>query len=86
VPELVPADAVIPEADTGILGSEPASSLDCARDCSDTCQQPERCLREEAQREVQSLLSSMSLDAMINLAGESLEQRTRARMDRDRGD
>ena len=79
VPELVPVDVPIPDA-------APASSLDCARDCSDTCQQPERCLREEAQKEVQSLLSSMSLDAMINLAGESLEQRTRARMDRDRGD
>jgi diaminopimelate epimerase len=79
VPELVPADVPIADAAS-------ASSLDCARDCSDTCQQPERCLREEAQKEVQSLLSSMSLDAMINLAGESLEQRTRARMDRDRGD
>jgi diaminopimelate epimerase len=94
VPELVPADMpadvaadpVLPEVDVPIPDAAPASSLDCARDCSDTCQQPERCLREEAQKEVQSLLSSMSLDAMINLAGESLEQRTRARMDRDRGD
>jgi diaminopimelate epimerase len=89
VPELVPADGpadpVVPEAEAPIPAAAPARSLDCARDCSDTCQQPERCLREEAQKEVQSLLSSMSLDAMINLAGESLEQRTRARMDRDRG-
>lgn len=85
VPELVPADPVVPEAEAPIPAAAPARSLDCARDCSDTCQQPERCLREEAQKEVQSLLSSMSLDAMINLAGESLEQRTRARMDRDRG-
>jgi len=78
VPELVPEEQRTP--------AQPSPVMDCARDCSETCQQPERCLREEAQRGVQSLLESMSLDAMINLAGESLEQRTRARMERDRGD
>ena len=92
VPELVPAESATPET-TAVQWSEPQRStgsvtappFDCARDCSDSCQQPERCLREEAQQEVQSLLESMSLDAMITLAGESLEQRTRVRMQRERG-
>ena len=92
VPELVPAESATPET-TAVQRSEPQRStgsvtappFDCARDCSDSCQQPERCLREEAQQEVQSLLESMSLDAMITLAGESLEQRTRVRMQRERG-
>lgn len=92
VPELVPTEAAAPETSAVQLsepqrhtGSATAQSFDCARDCSDSCQQPERCLREEAQQEVQSLLETMSLDAMITLAGESLEQRTRARMERERG-
>lgn len=70
------ADAAPPSAQT-------ASSLDCAKDCKDTCQQPDHCLRDEAQARVQQFLSSTSLDAMINLAGDSLEERTLSRFNRD---
>ena len=57
--------------------------LDCANDCRDGCRQPDRCLREEAQAKVQAFLASTSLDSMINLAGDSLEQRTLSRIQRD---
>ena len=59
------------------------NSLDCANDCKDTCQQPEHCLRDEAQSRVQEFLSSTSLDAMLNLASESLDERTQSRLNRD---
>ena len=61
----------------------PPTTLDCANDCKDECQQPDQCLRDEAQARVQEFLSSTSLDAMINLAGDSLEERTLSRLNRD---
>ena len=61
----------------------PTTTLDCANDCKDECQQPKQCLRDEAQARVQEFLSSTSLDAMINLAGDSLEERTLSRLNRD---
>ena len=60
-------------------------TFDCARDCADQCQQPQNCLRDEAQQRVQAFLNSTSLDSMLNLASESLEQRTRARFERGGG-
>ena len=60
-----------------------SKSLNCANDCKDTCQKPDHCLRDEAQARVQEFLSSTSLDAMLNLAGDSLEERTLSRLNRD---
>ncbi len=60
-----------------------SKSLNCAKDCKDSCQQPDQCLRDEAQARVQQFLSSTSLDAMLNLAGDSLEERTLSRLNRD---
>jgi diaminopimelate epimerase len=40
-------------------------------------------LRDEAQARVQQFLSSTSLDTMINLAGDSLEERIQSRFTRD---
>ncbi len=60
--------------------------FDCATACKDGCCQPDQCLRSEAQQQVQSLLDSMSLDAMIDLASDSLEQRTRTRLEKSLGD
>ena len=60
--------------------------FDCATACKDGCRQPDRCLRSAAQQQVQSLLDSMSLDAMIDLASDSLEQRTRSRIEKGLGD
>ena len=72
-----------PAPSTAMQGS--AASFDCAQDCRDGCRQPDNCLRAEAQQQVQSLLDSMSLDAMIDLASDTLEQRTRSRFENSRG-
>ena len=63
--------------------TQSSKSLNCANDCKDTCQKPDHCLRDEAQARVQEFLSSTSLDAMLNLAGDSLEERTLSRLNRD---
>ena len=55
--------------------------FDCASACSEQCQRPDQCLRDEAQQRVQAFLNNTSLDSMLNLASESLEQRTRARFE-----
>jgi diaminopimelate epimerase len=72
-----------PSRDASPASAPVSTSLDCANDCKDSCQQPDHCLREEAQARVQQFLSSTSLDAMINLAGDSLEERTLSRLNRD---
>ncbi|NDD69164.1 MAG: hypothetical protein EBZ29_07145 [Synechococcaceae bacterium WB9_4xC_028] len=76
-----------PQAATHRPDNDTPSSIEaefnCATACQETCQKPDHCLRAEAQRQVQALLETMSLDTMITLAGDSLEQRTRARMDRE---
>jgi len=93
VPELVPATAGAAAVQTSPSQQAPApqttpasASFDCATDCKDGCRQPEQCLRSAAQQQVQSLLDSMSLDAMIDLASDSLEQRTRSRIEKSLGD
>jgi diaminopimelate epimerase len=95
-PDLVPAGSVMAStASTSAASNSAASSsvaagtpptaqaeFDCSKDCADQCQRPDRCLRDEAQQKVQAFLSSTSLDSMLNLASESLEQRTKARFER----
>ena len=95
-PDLVPAGSVMAStASTSAASTSAASSsvaagtpptaqaeFDCSKDCADQCQRPDRCLRDEAQQKVQAFLSSTSLDSMLNLASESLEQRTKARFER----
>ena len=89
VPELVPVPSAgstaPPAAKTAPLKSSASIAFDCSRDCQDGCRQPDNCLRAEAQQQVQSLLDSMSLDAMIDLATDSLEERTRSRLDQTLG-
>ncbi len=95
IPELVPAPtetspsqlaATAPMAETTNQGDDAeVPTLNCSRDCRDGCRQPDQCLRAEAQQQVQSLLDSMSLDTMIDLAADSLEQRTRARISKGPG-
>jgi diaminopimelate epimerase len=93
VPELVPATGGAAPVQASPSQQAPAApkgpaaaSFDCATDCKDGCRQPEQCLRSAAQQQVQSLLDSMSLDAMIDLASDSLEQRTRSRIEKSLGD
>ena len=84
-PELLPAgigsSEPVPPAKP-VLPDPAATGFDCSRDCAESCQQPENCLRDAAQQQVQAFLNSTSLDAMLNLASDSLEQRTRARFER----
>ena len=77
-PELLPED--VPPAASVEGTNQP---FDCASDCVDGCRQPEACLRTEAQKQVMAFLNNTSLDSMLNLASESLEQRTRSRYERD---
>ena len=90
-PDLVPAGSVMVSAastsaaSSSVAAGTPSSAqaeFDCSKDCADQCQRPDRCLRDEAQQKVQAFLSSTSLDSMLNLASESLEQRTKARFER----
>ena len=88
VPELVPVPKAISSTAVSTDDAEshpPKAAFDCSKDCRDGCRQPDNCLRVEAQQQVQSLLDSMSLDAMIDLASDSLEQRTRSRIEQNLG-
>ena len=84
-PDLVPAGspmASTSEAPVASPAPTAATDFDCSKDCAEQCQRPDGCLRDEAQQKVQAFLSSTSLDSMLNLASESLEQRTKARFER----
>ena len=84
-PELLPFVMVEQQPPAMAVATAPAqeaAGFDCSRDCADSCQQPDNCLRDAAQQQVQAFLNSTSLDAMLNLASDSLEQRTRARFER----
>ena len=81
-PELVPIQAPSTDRVAGLF-AEQASASEAAS--SDSAKQPsaEACSEEEAQARVQAFLASTSLDSMINLATESLEERTLSRFQRD---
>lgn len=79
-PDLMPFGEAATAEPLAATGKAP---FDCSNDCVNGCQQPENCLRDVAQQQVQAFLNSTSLDAMLNLASDSLEQRTRARFERD---
>jgi diaminopimelate epimerase len=80
-----------------LWGDEPAASaaeptpaptpadIDCATACVNGCVRPEACPSAEARARVAALLSSSSLDDLVALATNSLESRTRARVERDSG-
>ena len=63
----------------------PASTIDCATVCTNGCIQPDNCPSAEARARVEALLKSTSLDALVTLATNTLEERTRARFERDSG-
>ena len=91
-PELVPASSVppaessLPAVAVAPAASQPAAdAFNCARDCEQACQRPDHCLRDDAQSKVQDFLKSTSLDAMLNMASDTLEQRTKSRIDRGLG-
>jgi diaminopimelate epimerase len=71
------ADSTVPPADP-----DQPPAMDCATVCAQGCIRPEACPSAEARARVEALLSSSSLDDLVNLATTSLEDRTRARAER----
>jgi len=83
-PDLIPS--ITPVMQDSVEMAQPSADLfDCAKDCSESCLRPDNCLRDEAQQRVQAFLNNTSLDSMLNLASESLEQRIRSRYERSEG-
>ena len=77
--ESVPPTQAAPAADGA---SATAPSVDCASVCVNGCIRPEACPSAEARARVEALLNNSSLDDLVALATESLENRTRARFER----
>ena len=68
----------------GTLPAEPAAggqAIDCATACTEGCQRPDDCPSAEARARTLALLDRFSLDEMISLANDSLEDRTRRRFE-----
>jgi diaminopimelate epimerase len=86
-----PSPVRAPLADSLQRPIEPApdrttvAEVDCATACVNGCLRPEACPSAEARARVAALLSSSSLDDLVALATNSLESRTRARVERDSG-
>ncbi len=79
------AAAVPPEPAAATPAAETDCVIDCATACAKGCLRPEACPSAEARARVAALLSSSSLDDLVALAANSLESRTRARVERDSG-
>jgi diaminopimelate epimerase len=60
-------------------------TIDCATACTTGCQLPDACPSEDARARVAALLNNSSLDELVTLASNSLEARTRARLDPNSG-
>nr|WP_255510849.1 diaminopimelate epimerase [Cyanobium sp. LEGE 06113] len=71
------ADSTVPPA-----APDQPPAIDCATVCAQGCIRPEACPSAQARARVAALLSSSSLDDLVNLATTSLEDRTRARAER----
>ena len=80
-PELVPFQSSTTDGTS--VEAEQAAPPKAASSEPENRQPAEDCSEEEAQSRVQEFLASNSLDSMINIATESLEQRTLSRLQRD---
>ena len=70
-----PSDAELPQA----------AAIDCAVACVQGCVRPEACPNAEARARVQQLLERRSLDELVAIATNSLEDRLMGRLPRDGG-
>ena len=70
-----PSDAELPQA----------AAIDCAVACVKGCVRPEACPNAEARARVQQLLERRSLDELVAIATNSLEDRLMGRLPRDGG-
>ena len=67
--------------ESAALPTTPApASIDCATACVNGCIRPEACPSAEARARAMALIENSSLDELLNLASDSLESRTRARI------
>ena len=85
-PDLIPFQTSITAFNTdeaSVVKAEQAAPFKAASSESDNRQPADACSEEEAQARAQEFLASNSLDSMINIATESLEQRTLSRLQRD---
>lgn len=80
---LAPAGAIQPERQAESVAGE--GPIHCAQVCVNGCIRPEACASSEAQARVAALLAASSLDDLVALATNSLESRTRARIERQGG-
>ncbi len=71
------APSDLPEA----AAADPA--VNCAVECTNGCQRPDDCPNAAARARVEALLNSRSLDDLVTLASNSLEARTRQRLERE---
>jgi diaminopimelate epimerase len=73
------AEATSPPPEPAVLET---AGVDCATVCVQGCIRPDDCPSAAARARVEALLSSSSLDDLVNLAANSLENRIRARAER----
>jgi diaminopimelate epimerase len=78
VPATAPAPLPVPAA-----AADP--EIDCATACVQGCVRPDACASVEARSQVEALLGGRSLDELLAIASDSLENRARARSERDAG-
>ena len=81
-PELVPCAAVVTGSPSTVISEQTPHTTTAASEKADSGTSDD-CSEEEAQARVQAFLASTSLDSMINIATESLEERTLSRFQRD---
>ena len=63
-----------------VAGKVTNTVIDCATACTEGCQLPEACPSSEARAQALAFLDEVSLDQMVNLANNSVEERTRRRI------
>jgi len=83
-----PAEAEQAEAEPAKPGGAElpqAAAIDCAVACVQGCVRPEACPNAEARARVQQLLEGRSLDELVAIATNSLEDRLLGRLPRDGG-
>jgi len=81
---LAPADPVSPDPTWAVGGESPqVAAIDCAVACVQGCVRPEACASAEARARVQQLLERRSLDELVAIATNSLEDRLLGRVPRD---
>ncbi len=81
-----PERAVAGDSPEAVAGDSPqAAAIDCSVACVQGCVRPEACPSAEARARVQQLLDMRSLDELVAIATNSLEDRLMGRLPRDGG-